>query len=144
MNRITLLGSTGTIGVQTLEVCRQLGFKVAALSAHRNIQLLEEQVREFRPSLVAVTDPDGYRDARIRLADTGVKLLYGSEGLCEAASCLSGEEGAREILLNAVVGMVGLAPTLAAIRAGKDIALANKETLVAGNRRRPGLHAYQQ
>ena len=132
MNRITLLGSTGTIGVQTLEVCRQLGFKVAALSAHRNIQLLEEQVREFRPSLVAVTDPDGYRDAKIRLADTGVKLLYGSEGLCEAASCLSGEEGAREILLNAVVGMVGLEPTLAAIRAGKDIALANKETLVAG------------
>ena len=134
VNRIALLGSTGTIGVQTLDVCRRLGLKVAALSAHKNSRLLEEQVREFRPSMVAVTDPEGYRDAKIRLADTGVQLLYGNEGLCAIGSRPpEGEEREEgEILLNAVVGMVGLEPTLAAIRAGKDIALANKETLVAG------------
>ena len=122
---IALLGSTGSIGRQTLEVARELGLTVAALTAHTNIDLLEQQARQFRPRLAAVYDPDAARVLRERLADTDIEVLAGEEGLLAAATA---EEA--DTLVTAVMGSVGLAPTLAAIRQGKRIALANKETLV--------------
>ena len=122
---IALLGSTGSIGRQTLEVARELGLTVAALTAHTNIDLLEQQARQFRPRLAAVYDPDAARVLRERLSDTGIQVLAGEEGLLTAATA---EEA--DTLVAAVMGSVGLAPTLAAIRQGKRIALANKETLV--------------
>ena len=122
---IALLGSTGSIGRQTLEVARELGLTVAALTAHTNIDLLEQQARQFRPRLAAVYDPDAACVLRERLSDTGIQVLAGEEGLLTAATA---EEA--DTLVTAVMGSVGLAPTLAAIRQGKRIALANKETLV--------------
>ena len=123
---IVLLGSTGSIGTQTLDVCRAHNIKVRALSANRNTELLEVQAREFHPECVCVCDESRFLDMRSRLADTDIKVLCGMEGLCELARLKCGR------VVNAVVGMVGLLPTLAAARAGNDIALANKETLVAG------------
>jgi 1-deoxy-D-xylulose-5-phosphate reductoisomerase len=125
--KISILGSTGSIGTQTLEVVRLLGLEVVALAAHRNIKMLEDQVREFRPRVVAVYDDAAAAELRVRCADLPVAVYSGIDGLCAAAAV---EEA--EIVLNAVVGMVGLRPTLSAIEAGKDIALANKETMVAG------------
>ncbi len=122
---ITLLGSTGSIGRQTLEVARELGLSVAALTANKNIDLLERQARQFRPRLAAVYDPDAARALRERLAGTDIEVLAGEEGLLAAATA---EEA--DTLVTAVMGSVGLAPTLAAVRQGKRIALANKETLV--------------
>lgn len=129
MNRpsVSILGSTGSIGTQALEVCAAHGFPVAALAARKSEELLEQQVRRFRPGLVCVYDEGAYRSMKVRLADLDVRLVTGMEGLCEAAALP--EAG---ITLNAVVGMIGLQPTLAAIAAGKDLALANKETLVTG------------
>ena len=129
MNRpsVSILGSTGSIGTQALEVCAAHGFPVAALAARKSEELLEQQVRRFRPGLVCVYDEGAYRSMKVRLADLDVRLVTGMEGLCEAAALP--EAG---ITLNAVVGMIGLQPTLAAIAAGKDVALANKETLVTG------------
>ena len=122
---IALLGSTGSIGRQTLEVARELGLTVAALTAHTNIDLLEQQARQFRPRLAAVYDPDAARVLRERLSDMDIQVLAGEEGLLAAATA---EEA--DTLVTAVMGSVGLVPTLAAIRQGKRIALANKETLV--------------
>lgn len=122
---IALLGSTGSIGRQTLEVARELGLTVAALTAHTNIDLLEQQARQFRPRLAAVYDPDAACMLRERLSDTDIEVLAGEEGLLAAATA---EEA--DTLVTAVMGSVGLAPTLAAIQQGKRIALANKETLV--------------
>ena len=122
---IALLGSTGSIGRQTLEVARELGLTVAALTAHTNIDLLEQQARQFRPRLAAVYDPDAACVLRERLSDMDIQVLAGEEGLLTAATA---EEA--DTLVTAVMGSVGLAPTLAAIRQGKRIALANKETLV--------------
>ena len=116
---IALLGSTGSIGRQTLEVARELGLTVAALTAHTNIDLLEQQARQFRPRLAAVYDPDAARVLRERLSDTDIQVLAGEEGLLTAATA---EEA--DTLVTAVMG------SLAAIRQGKRIALANKETLV--------------
>lgn len=133
MKTLSILGSTGSIGTQALKVVRKLNrdgcamFRIAALAAHHNVELLEEQAREFRPEIVAVYDSEAAADLRVRLRDMSVRVLEGMEGLCEAAAL----EGA-EVTLNSVVGMVGLRPTLAAIKAKKTIALANKETLVAG------------
>ena len=128
MNKtIALLGSTGSIGTQTLDVARGLGLSVCALAARSNITLLERQIREFRPRVAAVFDSRAASQLRVAVADTSTRVLEGMEGLCEAASL-----GEADLVCNAVVGMVGLQPTLAAIEAGKDIALANKETLVAG------------
>jgi len=124
---ISLLGSTGSIGTQTLDVARRLGLRVAALAARRNIDLLEQQIREFKPSMVAVMEHDAAEKLRIAVADLPVRVTEGMEGFEEAAAL---EEAT--VTVNAVVGMVGLRPTLAAIEAGKRIALANKETLVAG------------
>lgn len=123
---IAILGSTGSIGTQTLEVVRENGdITVAALSAGSNITLLEQQVREFSPRLVAVWNPEKAAELKTRLADMKVKVVGGMEGLLELAVL---EE--VEILVTAIVGMIGIRPTMAAIEAGKDIALANKETLV--------------
>ena len=133
MVALSLLGSTGSIGKQTLDVADGLrrggAFEIAVkvLAARRNIKLLEEQIRQWRPEAVAVYEEDAARELRDRVRDLDVKILPGREGLCEAAAY----EGA-DITLNAVVGMIGLEPTLAALKAKKRLALANKETLVAG------------
>lgn len=125
MNTISILGSTGSIGTQTLEVCKAYNIYPVALAANSNIELLEKQAREWKPKLVAVFNGNAASKLKTALADTEIKVVAGMDGLIEAA-CI--EEA--EIVLTAVVGMVGLLPTLAAIDAGKDIALANKETLV--------------
>ena len=123
--RISLLGSTGSIGRQSLEVIAACGMKVTALTANSSAELLEEQARRFRPELAVLTDEKAAADLKVRLADTGVRVLSGMDGLMEAAAVPS-----ADTVITAVVGMVGLRPTLSAIRAGKRIALANKETLV--------------
>ncbi len=126
MKTIAILGSTGSIGTQTLEVVRANGdIRVAALSAGRNIRLLEQQIREFRPRIAAVWDEKDAGTLRTAVADLGVKVLCGMDGLRETAVCAE-----AQILVTAIVGMIGIVPTIDAIRAGKDIALANKETLV--------------
>lgn len=127
MKGIALLGSTGSIGTQSLDVCRMHGYRVVCLTANRRVDLMEAQIREFRPDLVSMMDPVAADDLRTRVADTGTKVLSGMNGLIECAT-YSG----ADTVLNAVVGMVGLQPTLAAIQAKKNLALANKETLVAG------------
>lgn len=124
---IVVLGSTGSIGVKALRIAKNLNIAVKGLAVSGNIQLLEAQAREFLPAVVAVFDETAARTLRENLRDTKVKVLSGLEGLCEVAA-LNG----AEMVLNAVSGMIGLRPTLCAIEAGKDIALANKETLVAG------------
>ncbi len=123
---IVLLGSTGSIGTQTLDVCRSHNIRVKALAVNSSIDQLLQQVDEFRPEYVCVSNESSYSDIKQRLAHTEVKVLCGINGLCELAQLPC------DIVVNAVVGMVGLRPTLAAAEAGRDIALANKETLVAG------------
>ena len=122
---VSLLGSTGSIGRQSLEVMAALGLSVGALSAHRSVALLEEQARQFKPELAVLTDEKAAADLKIRLADTSVRVVSGREGLLEAATLEH-----ADTVLTAVTGIVGLEPTLAAIEGGKTIALANKETLV--------------
>lgn len=129
MKGIALLGSTGSIGTQSLDVCRMHGYRVVCLTANRRVDLMEAQIREFRPDLVSMMDPVAADDLRTRVADTGTKVLSGMDGLIECAT-YSG----ADTVLNAVVGMVGLQPTLAAIQAKKTLALANKETLVVSGR----------
>ena len=124
---ITLLGSTGSIGTQTLDIARRFNFKVNVLTANKNIDLLEKQTREFKPEFVCVFNEKYANEFKLRVADISVKVVSGIDGLCEAAAFEK-----SDIVVNAVVGMVGLKPTLEAIKAGKDIALANKETLVTG------------
>ena len=128
MKNIVILGSTGSIGTQTLDVCRMHGFGVKALSAGSNVELLEKQAREFHPEYVCIFHEEYYPDMKQRLSDTDIKVLCGMDGLCELARLEC------DIVLNSVVGMVGLVPTLEAAKAGNDIALANKETLVAGGK----------
>ena len=122
---IALLGSTGSIGRQTLEVARDLGLTVAALTANSSVDLLEQQAREFTPRLVVLYDESAAREMKLRLADTKIEVLSGMEGLIAAATLSE-----ADTVVTAVVGMIGLQPTLAAISKGKRIALANKETLV--------------
>lgn len=124
-NCISLLGSTGSIGRQSLEVIAACGMTVASLTANRDVARMEAQCRQFRPRLAVMMDPAAAADLRTRLADTSIRVASGPEGLVEAATL---EEA--DTVLTAVVGMVGLVPTLAAVRQGKRIALANKETLV--------------
>lgn len=126
MKSLIILGSTGSIGTQALDVCRRDGYKVTALTAGSNIKLLEEQAREFKPSLVAVFDEEKSKELKIKLADTDIKVLCGIDGVCEVA------QSDGDIVLNSIVGIAGLRPTLKAIEAKKTIALANKETLVTG------------
>lgn len=126
MKNIVVLGSTGSIGTQTLDVVRSNGdIEVLGISAGKNIEKLEEQIREFSPKLAAVWDEEKARELAVRTKDTNTRILAGMDGLLELASM----EG-TEILVTAIVGMLGIRPTIEAIRAGKDIALANKETLV--------------
>ena len=124
---ISLLGSTGSIGRQALEVMEAGGMAAAALTANRDVGRLEEQCRRFQPELAVMMDPAAAADLRVRLADTPIRVAAGMEGLLEAAAL-----PAADTVLTAVVGIVGLRPTLAAVEAGKRVALANKETLVCG------------
>jgi len=129
MKRVSVLGSTGSIGLQSMDVARKHGLDIQALAANSNYEKLAEQAREFSPEMVCIFDDKYYSALKSELADTNIKVLCGMEGLCEIAA-----DKGNDILLNSVVGMVGLLPTLTAIENGKDIALANKETLVAGGR----------
>lgn len=128
MDTIVLLGSTGSIGKQTLEVCKLHNITVRALSANSDIELLERQAREFLPEYAVIADDSLFGDLKQRLSDTNVKVLGGEKGLCEVAALPHCK------VVNAIVGMAGLVPTLSAIKAGNDVALANKETLVAGGK----------
>ena len=126
MKNIAILGSTGSIGTQTLDVVRKNNdLRVVAVSAGRSVEKLEEQIREFHPLLAAVWDEKAAEDLKIRIADTTTKVVSGMDGLLELASMPE-----SDILVTAIVGMIGIRPTMEGIRAGKDIALANKETLV--------------
>jgi len=124
MKTISLLGSTGSIGRQSLEVVSSLGWGVTALTANRNVELLETQCRRYRPRLAVCMDPAAAETLKVKLADTGVRVLSGMEGLLAAAVTEA------DVVLTAVMGMVGLRPTLAALELGRRVALANKETLV--------------
>lgn len=126
MRSIAIIGSTGSIGTQTLDVVRaNADIRVAALAAGDNIELLEKQVREFRPKLVSVKSEDKAKALAAALSDFNCKITYGMDGLIETATCEK-----AELVVTAIVGMIGIRPTIEAIKAGKDIALANKETLV--------------
>ena len=124
---ISVLGSTGSIGTQTLDVADKLDLRVSALTAAKNIELLEQQVRKYKPELAVVYDEEKAREFKVAIADTDTKVLSGMDGLIEAARLPQ-----ADLVVNSVVGMVGLKPTIAAAEAKKDIAFANKETLVAG------------
>lgn len=127
MKTISILGSTGSIGTQTLEVVDKLGLRVSALTAAKNITLLEQQVRKYKPELAVAFDEQKAKELKLALRDTQTRVECGMDGLIEAAQLPE-----SDLVLNSVVGMVGLRPTIAAAQAKKDIALANKETLVAG------------
>ena len=127
MKQISLLGSTGSIGTQALDVIEKLGYRVCALTANRSVDRLEEQIRRFHPEYVAVGDEKAAADLRSRLRDRPVTLLVGTEGVCECAALPQ-----ADMVINAVVGIAGLRPTLAALEAGKPLALANKESMVTG------------
>ena len=124
--KLILLGSTGSIGVQALEVARRQNIKVTALAAGKNVSLMEAQAREFLPKVAVLFDEAAAKELKIKLKDTSVKVLCGNDGICEAAA----EEG--DTVLNSIVGIAGLKPTMAAISAKKTLALANKESLVTG------------
>lgn len=128
-DKLSILGSTGSIGTQALVVAQKLGLEITSLTANSNIRLLEEQIRQFRPKYAAVMDERLALELKRNVADTDTCVLAGMEGLCE---CAARDDGAT--VLNSVVGMVGLEPTLRAIENGKNVALANKETLVAGGK----------
>lgn len=127
--KLAILGSTGSIGTQSLDVARKCGYGIEALSAFSSVDIIENQIREFKPKLVALVDEKAAADLKTRIADTSTEVLSGLDGVCECASIQS-----ADTVLNSVVGMAGLKPTLAAIKAHKKIALANKETLVAGGK----------
>lgn len=123
---VSILGSTGSIGRQALDVAEKLGLCVTGLAAGRNVDVLEEQIRQFHPPIAAIADHDAAETLRGRLSDLPVRILAGEEGICAVARA----DG--DLVLNAIVGMAGLAPTLAALEAKKNLALANKESLVVG------------
>ena len=126
MKKVAILGSTGSIGTQTLEVARENGdLQITALAAGGNVELMEKQIREFHPALAAMWTEEKAKELRDRVKDLPVKVVSGMDGLLEVAT-----DPASEILVTAIVGMIGIRPTIAAMKAGKDIALANKETLV--------------
>ena len=128
MNKnITVLGSTGSIGVQSLDVAEKAGFGVTAVTAQKNVLRTEEQIRKFRPKAAALSDEAAAKELKLRVADTGTKVFSGPEGVCECAAM----EGA-DTVIDAIVGLAGLKPALTAVNAGKNLALANKEAIVAG------------
>ena len=124
---ISVLGSTGSIGVQTLDVARMHGIKISALTANTSIELLERQAREFKPDIVGVLDENAAEKLKIALSDTEIKVIGGESGIIAAA-----QYEKADTIVNAIVGVAGLLPTISAIEAKKNLALANKETLVAG------------
>ena len=125
--KLSILGSTGSIGTQSLDVAEMRGYEIIALTADRNAKVLEEQIRKWKPKYAALNDEEAAKALKIAVADTDTKVYSGAEGV---AFCAAAAEA--DTVLNSVVGIAGLKPTLTAIEAGKDIALANKETLVAG------------
>ena len=125
---LAILGSTGSIGVQALDVAQLMGFEVVALTANSRTDIIEEQIRKFSPRFAAVADEKAAADLKVRVADTSTKVLSGAQGVEDCAKC------GADTVLNSIVGIAGLAPTLAAIESGSKIALANKETLVAGGK----------
>lgn len=127
IQNISILGSTGSIGTQTLDVVDKLHLNVTALTANSNVKLMEEQIRKYKPQIAVLFDESKAKELKLAVNDTDTKVLGGMDGLISAAT-----EKSSELVLNSVVGMVGLLPTIAAANAKKDIALANKETLVAG------------
>lgn len=127
MRKLSILGSTGSIGKQSLDIAKKLNMPIFALSANTNTKLLSEQAREFNVKYVCIYDESKYNEMKTALSDTDIKVVAGMDGLCKIATL-----DEIDTVLNSVVGMIGLRPTLCAIEAGKDIALANKETLVAG------------
>lgn len=129
INSLSILGSTGSIGTQTLDVADKLNLKVSALTASTNIKLLEDQVRKYKPELAVVFDEEKAKELKDNIKDTSTRVLSGMDGLIEAATLEN-----ADLVVNSVVGMVGLKPTLAAANAKKDIAFANKETLVTGGK----------
>ena len=129
VRKLCILGSTGSIGTQALSLVDRLGIEITALSANSNIGRLEDQIRQFRPHIACVADEAAARDLAVRVADTNTKVLSGKEGMNSTAV-----ETDCDTVLNSVVGIAGLLPTMAALEAGKDVALANKETLVTGGK----------
>lgn len=129
VNSLSILGSTGSIGTQTLDVADKLNLKVSALTASTNIKLLEEQVRKYNPELAVVFNEEKAKEFKDNIKDTNTRVLSGMDGLIDAATLEN-----ADLVVNSVVGMVGLKPTLAAANAKKDIAFANKETLVTGGK----------
>lgn len=127
MKTIGILGSTGSIGTQSLDVAQKQGYTVSVLTAGSNDSLLEEQIRRFHPKKAALLDEEKAKELRVRVADTPTVVLGGEEGICECAA-----DRDADVVINAIVGLAGLRPTLAVLQAGKDLALANKESLVAG------------
>lgn len=125
--KISILGSTGSIGTQSLDVADMRNYEVVALTANSNVELLEKQIRKYKPQMAALVDEKAAKELKERVKDTNTKILCGLDGVCE---CASAEKA--DTVINSVVGMAGLEPTLTAIKAKKKIALANKETLVAG------------
>lgn len=128
MKRISILGSTGSIGTQCLSVAKKYGFKIETLSANNNVKLLEQQAREFSPKKVCLFNEKAASDLKTRLKDTFIKVLSGEEGVLECAATNA------DIVLNSIVGIAGLKPSLTAIKSGATLALANKETMVAGGK----------
>ena len=126
---VSILGSTGSIGTQSLVVCKKMGYRVHALTAHSNWKLLEQQVREFSPTIAVLTDPDAAEQLRLALQDTKTTVLSGMDGILEVVS-----HKEQDTVINALMGVAGLLPTVRAIEAGNNVALANKETLVAGGK----------
>lgn len=124
--QLSIIGSTGSVGTQTLEVAEHLGYGVCALAANSNIELLERQIRKFRPAIAAVAQEEKAQELRARIRDLDTKVVAGREGVCQAAASPS-----AELTVAAAVGIAGLFPVLEAVRSGKTVALANKETLVA-------------
>ncbi len=129
MKKIAILGSTGSIGTQSVDVALKHGYKVTALTAHSNARLLEEQARLLKPSYVALFDEKAALSLKNSLADTDIKVLSGIDGICECV-----KETDADTVINSIVGMAGLKPTLSVLESGKTLALANKESLVAGGR----------
>ena len=131
---VSILGSTGSIGTQSLTVCQKQGYPVYALTAHSNWKLLEQQIRQHRPRYAALTDPQAAKELKDRVQDTGTEVLSGMEGVLQIAA-----DPQQDTVLNAMMGVAGLLPTVTAIEAGNNVALANKETLVAGGKLVMGL-----
>ena len=126
MKNICVLGSTGSVGTQSIEVIRERGYRLTGICAHRNIALLEEQIREFHPKFCAVGDPEAAKLLKIAVADTDTRILSGSEGVLELCRVCP-----ADVTVNSLLGSDGIRPTLALLREGKHIAMANKEPIVA-------------